>query len=317
MPTYNELEFSKSSVAMRLTLRFHSRLMASIDRELAGSQTTLTERRILLELMLFPQQTHRALATSLGMTPSQVSRGVKGLLENEMIISEPATHRKQIFLMLSPAGQKLAEELDGQFDIALTNQYHKLDEEGQHNMLSTTVRAEPNPLWVQRHEQVKLEPMTPKDAAWLFSRLIDTMHDIIARDSYAADLAAIVSSYLKQPTYDLPLRSVAYQGPVRLGACLMRHDADDIHSRIALIFVSPEARRKGVGTQLLGQSLKEAKLLTMSRVTAEIPEHQTDVDALLRKSGFTRLRTSKERFLYGISKKVRNYEYDVGLLDGY
>lgn len=37
MPAYGELDFSGNAVAMRLTLRFHARLLASIDRELAGS----------------------------------------------------------------------------------------------------------------------------------------------------------------------------------------------------------------------------------------------------------------------------------------
>lgn len=245
------------------------------------------------------------------MTPGQVSKGVKGLLKHGAVISKPATHRKQVLLMLSPAGLKLAEELDEQFDAALSNQFHKLSEDDQSNMLSTSVHGKPNPSWVQRHEQVELKPITPKDAAWLFSRLIDTRHEIVARDSYTADLAAVIPSFLKQPTHDCPQMSIAYQGPVRLGACLMRHDV----SRIALIFVKPEARGKGIGAQLLDQALKEAKLLTMKRVTAEIPEYQTDVDALLRKSGFARLRTSKQSFRYGISEKLRKYEYNLGALD--
>ena len=307
-------KFQTGLPALRLSLRQHARLQAGVERSLAGLEYTLSQCRVLVELLMFPGLTHKQVAISLGAPASQVSRAVKPLLKADLICSEPARKSNQVRLSLTGRGHLVAREIDRMMDAALNEEFKQLSEDEQSNMFIRWNETDPGSEWVNDRSELGLRPLVMSNLGWILKELEPIARRLPYKDRFLVDVADQVVRYMRQPTYDLsPLLAVAHSGPVPFGVCLLRHDPDDVQARIELLYVSPAVRRQGVATKLVRQAIAEAKNLAMTRVTVTTRDERTGLEPFLRALGFKRAAETREVVKHGIPESRRDHWFDLGL----
>lgn len=252
MASEHETKTETGLAALRLSVRQHARLQSAIERSLAGAKYKATGSRLLSELLVHPGQTHSQLGEVLGWPTSQVSRAAKPLERDGLVRSEPAKKRNQRLLMLTDRGLEFAKEVDQAIDIALHDEFKRLDEAEQSNMSMRWDVAAADSNWLEDKSAVTLRPLELYDLSWLIAEMESAAHRLPYKEEYLLDVLKLVASYMGQPKHGFPLPlAIAHNGPRRLGICLMRHDPDDSQARLELLYVVHAARREGIARKLV------------------------------------------------------------------
>lgn len=300
--------------AWRMFMRTFGRLKAVADRALSKTDLKPTQSNILIELNLYPKQTHRQLANSLGMQPGQVSKAVQSLMREELVLREPTRLKNQVSLSLSQAGRIEAEKLDRLVDQAIDKEHADLPPLEQENLARYWVAPEGAAPGTSDAMEIKLRAMKADDVGWLIAQLTDDMPAVPWRERYVAEVASNISRFLTQPTFDRTFLSIACLGTQRAGACLLMIDPDALDARIELLFVARQTRRLGIASQLVEKALKLAKELGYYGVTFSSLEGRRDLDLFLRSCGFKRSQETFVRRDFGRSETMRSYKCSISKL---
>ncbi|MEM7701511.1 MAG: GNAT family N-acetyltransferase [Pseudomonadota bacterium] len=313
MTTGSDTKNVTGLAALRLSMRQHARLQAAAERSFAGSKYKATGSRLLSELLAFPRQTHSDLGKALGWPTSQVSRVAKPLEIDGLIKSEPAKKRNQKLLSLTESGVLVAKEIDELIDLAVNDEFKRLDEVEHTNLFLNWDVSTADADWLDTKSTVKLRPFELDDLSWLLNEMEDAAWQRPYKEQLPLDILDLVASYMKQPWYERhPLLGVAHNGPTRLGVCLMRHDGDDVRARIELLYVKPSVRRMGIATMLVQQAISAATEMTYTRVSVQADEKWSGLDLFLRGQGFTRSRETKPVTVHNFQEQHRYYSFEIG-----
>lgn len=284
-------------------MRVFRRFNAEVDRLLSETPYTLTEKWILLDLLKRPQSSDIELRKALGMGPAQLSRTLKGLVEEALVArgSNPR-HRKQRLLTLTPSGEAAAKTMDASLSSAIESAFARLANEGRGELVDEAVRDNPLPDDDARYPHVLRDP-TNEAFAWVFSQLCHVRNRSTA---LAAQTASEIARFLQQ-SEKRRIAKIAYRGADVVGACLLPLTEDDLNARVAILYVDPTCRRQGIGTDLLAACIAEAKEMTLLSIAAEASKSERELDALYSKLGFTRVRGETMGYRFGRQETLRSY----------
>jgi DNA-binding MarR family transcriptional regulator/N-acetylglutamate synthase-like GNAT family acetyltransferase len=314
--------FGSNMDGIKLSLRLHARILAGVERRLSASSVNPTQRRILLELLLFPKQVDAEIALALGLERSQLSRSINPMIERGLIAFEPsANHARQRQQFLTDAGLALAAQLTAQSEQAIDAEFAALEGNDQQLLLTaaiSTVRDMAGKRFGQLRQDdfdttVRLREPKTSDWSWMFKQVEALKQRYGWLDDYDAYVARELRGFLTTGHSDWPSGWVAERHYNPIGMCLPIIHPNGLECRIGWMFVEPSARKRGIGTRLFEACRIWASNVTLSRMHAEATERQRDLDRFYRRHGMIRSRRSSTELRFGIEEQCRRYRLDLGV----
>src|ERR1700754_4438104 len=249
--------------------RFYTRVLGLLRPDLAGSAFGLTEARVLFELAHRDDVAVSELRRDLGIDAGYLSRIVSGFSTSGFVAREKSTAdgRRQV-VRLTDDGRRAFAELDQLQADAIATMLAPLDE-GQRAELVTSMGRIRRTLGDEpRWRGLVLRPPAPGDLGWVVER-----HGYRYAAEYGWDttfealVARIVADFAERDDNKREAAWIAELDGERVG-CVFCTAADTKDTaQLRLLIVEPSARGAGVGTRLVDECLRFARLAGYRRIT--------------------------------------------------
>ena len=247
--------------AVRRFNRLYTRRIGVLREGLLHSRYSLTEARVLFELVNREEPTATDLSRELGLDPGYLSRTL-ARLEEQGLVARVRSERdgRRRLLSLTPDGEEAFSLLDSRSREEVAEMLGGLSEGDQRRLLEAMRTVESifedglkfsEPFVLRAHE--------PGDMGWVVHR-----HGALyAREygwdeSFEALVARIVADFVDG--YD-PAKErcwIAEMGGERVG-CVFLVKASDAVAKLRLLLVEPEARGLGLGNRLVEECIRFAR----------------------------------------------------------
>ena len=298
-----------------------TRVLAGIDRQLAKSPLSPSERRVVRLLYARPGLTDLEVATALAMARPQLSRVMSGLIDNGLAASEPSPrHGRQRLLALTDSGKEAASEIDQASKAAFADEFERLAPAEQHvlynvQQLDRSVRSHAG------SASIELRDPTPEDIGGMFRAMLAAGKPYGSTEAYLAEQASWLAAFTQQLQYDYFPGWIAYRAGRRVGGCLaviglkpsLRVDLDATHATIFALYVEPQARRLGIGSRLINAAVERSRELDLLSLRISLAPHHDRLAKILKHHKFKPEREQVQDFRYDTKHEFRDYVYGFAL----
>jgi DNA-binding MarR family transcriptional regulator/GNAT superfamily N-acetyltransferase len=254
---------SKEQVAdVRAFNRFYTRQIGLLEERLHKSSFSLTEARVLYELVHRTGLTATDLGRDLGLDAGYLSRLLKKFEGRGLVTKTPSrVDARQSMLAITKAGRKAFEPLDRASREEVTGLLGRLSAEHREAVVAAMQRVQRLLAKDPKAEKIsyRLRPLQVGDIGWIVHR----QSVLYAREygwdeSYEALAAEILAGFVK--SFD-PENENAWiaerEGEVVGSVFLMRKSADV--AKLRLLYVEPSARGLGIGRRLVNECIEFAR----------------------------------------------------------
>ena len=297
---------------LRHALRLYGRFGTNVDRRLPPRNRPISHRKVLVELLERPGQVDVDLAASLGMDRSFLSRTLGSLVsEGHIQSASRKDHRGQRHLMLTEDGQKLAEQCLKEHREAVRAEFNALKSDDQNQLmaaLSLHSTADSSDTW-EGHTYIC--PSKNSDYIWFLPEL--TSLKKAAVDEALANAALAVATSLKSRP-DVELRTTARRGEKPAAICLLWITPNGTELYLGAMYVAPEARQLGIGSELFERMIATATEHSYSKIHAIAGDGEVALTRLLEKYGFERKRGGDRIVRYGTVQTVFHWVKSLPLI---
>ena len=264
-------DLSDSVAAFRLFNRFYTRILGLLDEELVKSGFSLTEGRILFELIQRAQSSAKEIGDELGLDPGYLSRVLRKLEDLKLVTrtASPVDARNSV-LRLTRKGKAAFEEINRRSAAQAEAMLSPLTPDSRDALVRSvqTIESALSPSPALRLPFV-LRPHRTGDMGWIVSRNGALYAQEYGWDqTYEALVARICADFIDG--FD-PARErcwIAERGGERLGCIFcVRHPDQPDTAKLRLLLVEPAARGLGLGRALVAECVSFARSCGYRRMT--------------------------------------------------
>ena len=296
--------------AIRAFNRFYTGRLGLLDRSYLGSGLSVTEMRVLYELMTAGPLVARQLTAALRIDEGYLSRIVKRFEKNGWLIRRPdSTDGRRALLSLSPAGRQKMGPLQQRSRDEIALHLEGLDTTDLALMTEGMAQITAM-LGIPDRSEITFRDLAPGDAGWIVSR-----HGVLyaAHEGYDATFEALVAQLLSEfITKRDPATERAFipvWNGVRLGSVfVMRDDAET--ARLRMFYLEPFARNLGLGREMLELVIDHARDTGAGRLLLWTHESHRAACVLYKARGFTMTDT---RPSHAFGQKTVEQVWELGL----
>lgn len=297
--------------AIRHFNRFFTQHIGALHERLQKSAFSLTEVRVLHELTRGQAQTAAALARNLGLDSGYLSRLLTSFERGALITRRPSdTDARQSLIALTDLGHAAYEPLDAAAIAEVLGMLERLQSSSQEQLIGAMKLVERLISDQPQRGIITLRPPRAGEYGWLVHRqalLFASEHNW--DQSFEGLLARVIADFTQH--HD-PLREtcwIAEQDSTIVGSALVIGVSNTV-ARIRLLYIEPDMRRLGIGTQLVEECTRFAKRagytkLTLSTATALGPSRR-----LCERAGFICASAAPE-MCFGHDLTIERWERDL------
>jgi len=282
--------------AVRHFNRFYTQHIGALHEHLQKSPFSLTEVRVMQELSRSEHQTAAALARNLGIDSGYLSRLLSSF-ERRNLISRRTSEidARQSLVSLTEAGLAAYRPLDAAALDEVGAVLARLAPHSQDQLIGAMKLIERLLDERPRHSIVTLRAPRAGEYGWLVSRQAQLFAYGHGWDhTFEALLAQQAARFAQGHDTLREICWVAEQDGLIVGSALVAA-ASDTQASVRMLYVEPDARRLGIGTQLINECLRFAKRAGYRTLSLESESSLNDARRLVMQAGFTLLSTAPER----------------------
>jgi DNA-binding MarR family transcriptional regulator/GNAT superfamily N-acetyltransferase len=297
--------------AVRHFNRFYTQHIGALHERLQKSPFSLTEVRVLHELTRGRAQTAAVLARNLGLDSGYLSRLLTSFERRALITRRPSdTDARQSLIALTDEGHAAYEPLDAaavEEVLAVLTRLQSSSQEqliGAMKLVERLIRGQP-PRGI-----ITLRAPRAGEYGWLVHRQAALFAcEYNWDDSFEGLLARVVADFTQH--HD-PLREtcrIAEQDGTIVGSALVMGVSATV-ARIRLLYIEPDMRRLGVGTQLVEECVRFARRAGYTQLTLSTATVLDDSRRLCERTGFVCAASAPE-VRFGQELIVERWERDL------
>jgi DNA-binding MarR family transcriptional regulator/GNAT superfamily N-acetyltransferase len=273
--------------AVRHFNRFYTQHIGALHEHLQKSPFSLTEVRVMQELSRGQHQTAAALARNLGIDSGYLSRLLASFERRSLISRRPSEiDARQSLVSLTDEGIAAWRPLDAaaveEVSILLTRLApHSKDLLiGAMKLIERLLDDRP------RHSIVTLRAPKAGEFGLLVSRQAQLFASVHGWDhTFEAKLALQVAQFAQGHDARRENCWIAEQDGLIVGSALLAGEGDR-HAHVRMLYVEPDVRGLGIGTQLIGECTRFAKRAGFGMLSVESESSLDDARRLFLHSGF-------------------------------
>jgi len=305
-------ELQQRIAAVRRFNRFYTQRIGVLQEGWLDSPFSLTEARVLYELLHREKPTAKDIADDLGLDGGYLSRILQRFQKQGLIRKEtsPADARQSL-LSITAKGRKAFAPLESHASEKVSAMLGKLAAETQQQLLSAMQTIE-TALGCAGETSVPYVLRAPQPGD--FGRIVSRHAVVYAREygwrgPFEGLCAQIVADFVNN--YDAARERcwIAEHNGQDVGSVLLVKESEDI-ARIRLLLVEPQARGLGIGVRLVDECIAFARQVGYRKVTLWTHSVLTDARRLYQRAGF-KLVESKPHNSWG--KEVVGETWDLEL----
>lgn len=302
-------ELQETVKRVRAFNRFYTRRIGLLNETLAGSDFTLTETRVLLELSLRERHVAVDIARDLGLDPAYLARILRKFDRLDLVTSRPddADGRRRL-LQLTDRGRETIEELQAMTERDLGAMLSSAGGE-RRARLAGAMRdieeilgdgaAAPGHVVLREHR--------PGDIGWVIGRQASLYADEYGLNiEFEGLVAGICADFIRDFRPGREFCWIAERAGERLGAIFLVHQ-DDETAKLRLLHVEKSARGQGVGSLLVKACVEQARASGYRRMVLWTNDVLTSARKIYQAEGF-RLVEEEKHHSFGKDLVGQNWE---------
>jgi DNA-binding MarR family transcriptional regulator/N-acetylglutamate synthase-like GNAT family acetyltransferase len=272
--------------AVRRFNRFYTQRIGVLREGWGKSPFSLTEARVLYELLHRDQPTATEIGNELGLDAGYLSRILRGFAARGLIAkTRSRADGRQIHLTVTPRGRKAFAPLEAHSDTEVGKMLDPLAPPEQVRLVAAMQTVE-QLLAGERPPAYLLRPHRPGDMGWIVSR-----HGVIYAEEYGWDqrlealVAEVVAAFLRN--FD-PARErcwIAERDGENLGSVMLVKETARV-ARLRMLLVEPQARGLGIGARLVEECIRFARQAGYRKITLWTHSVLTAARHVYQRAGF-------------------------------
>jgi DNA-binding MarR family transcriptional regulator/GNAT superfamily N-acetyltransferase len=283
--------------AFRHFNRFYTRQIGVLHEKLLTSPFSLTEVRVLYELFSREGLSAGVLARELGLDPGYVSRIVRGFEAAGCVSRSPSpADARASLLALTPEGRAAFAPLDQKSHDEAEAMLQRLSAEGRERLVIAMEAIEgllggrpepPVPYLIRPHQ--------PGDMGWIIHR-----HGVLYPREYGWDehfealVAEIAAKFIRCLDPKRERCWIAEREGGIVGSIFLVRDTDDV-AKLRLLYVEPDARGLGIGTRLVDECIRFARLVRYRRIVLWTSRDLAAARRIYERAGFRHTGSQEEQ----------------------
>ncbi|UCC72364.1 MAG: MarR family transcriptional regulator [Gemmatimonadota bacterium] len=283
-----ETDLDQRVEAVRRFNRFYTRQIGVLQEGLLRSPFSLTEARVIYELAHHEGTTATELGEELELDAGYLSRILRGFHRRELLAKQRSQiDGRQTLLCLTQQGQEVFAKLNAASRDEVGSMLAELTEEEQQSLVDAMHTIE-RLLGAQPEHRVPyiLRPHQPGDMGWVVHR-----HGVLYAQEYGWDerfealVAEIVAEFIQN--YD-PRRErcwIAEKDGENVGSVFLVKKSKTV-AKLRLLLVEPKARHLGIGTRLVNECVRFARLARYRRMVLWTNDVLHAARRIYEKAGF-------------------------------
>jgi DNA-binding MarR family transcriptional regulator/GNAT superfamily N-acetyltransferase len=243
--------------------RFYTRQIGVLQDGLLHSPFSLTEVRVLYELVHRNKPTAGMLCAELGLDAGYLSRLLRAFEKRQLILREPSrTDGRQSLLGLTAKGRRTFAPLEGRSNEQVAGMLAKLLPSARKRLVAAMHEIE-TVLGDRRATATKepylLRPHQPGDMGWVVHR-----HGVLYSQEYGYDerfealVAEIVAEFIQHFDHRRERCWIAEREGEVVGSVFLVKKSKAV-SKLRLLLVEPSARGLGIGRRLVAECVRFAR----------------------------------------------------------
>ncbi|WP_054929628.1 bifunctional helix-turn-helix transcriptional regulator/GNAT family N-acetyltransferase [Paraburkholderia caribensis] len=282
--------------AVRHFNRFYTQHIGALHEHLQKSPFSLTEVRVMHELSRSEHQTAAALARNLGIDSGYLSR-LLASFERRNLISRRTSEidARQSLVSLTEAGLAAYQPLDAAAIDEVGTVLARLAPHSQDQLIHAMKLIERLLDERPRHSIVTLRAPRAGEYGWLISRQAQLFtHGYGWDHTFEALLAQQAARFAQSHDTQREICWVAEQDGLIVGSALVAA-ISEMQASVRMLYVEPDVRRLGIGTQLINECLRFATSAGYRTLSIESESSLDEARRLVTQAGFTVVSTAPER----------------------
>jgi DNA-binding MarR family transcriptional regulator/GNAT superfamily N-acetyltransferase len=272
--------------AVRRFNRLYTARIGALQKSHLGSGFSLTEARILFELLQRPDMTATEICEALGLDQGYVSRILARFEKKGLILRHASASDGRVqTIALTKAGQKVYASLDSKAHAAIAELIRHKPEDQQRALVAAARTFERVLGEENETAPVVIRPPKPGDLGWVVYR-----HGVeISREfgwdiRFEAKVAEILGRFGHNPGREQGW--IAERDGEFLGSVFVMPD-DDKTARLRVLYVEPKTRGLGLGRQLVELCIAFARQAGYRRMVLWTHDFQKSARRIYQAAGFT------------------------------
>jgi DNA-binding MarR family transcriptional regulator/N-acetylglutamate synthase-like GNAT family acetyltransferase len=272
--------------AVRRFNRFYTQRIGLLQEGMAKSEFSLTQARVLYEILHRTKPTASEIARDLGLDAGYLSRILRGFEARGYIVRETSDRDgRQSLLSATPRGRQNFAPIETQTDADVAAMLRDRDVAAQSELCDAMQTIE-TLLGVEAKAPLILRGPRPGDLGWIIAR-----HGIVYSRDYGwneqleAMTAEIVAGFARKHDPQRERCWIAERGGRNVGCVFLVADSDMV-ARLRLLLVEPEARGLGLGARLVDECIRFAREARYKQVTLWTHSILTPARAIYERAGF-------------------------------
>ena len=259
--------FVERVAAIRRFNRFYTQRIGLLQEGVYKSQFSLTQARVLYEIIHRDKSTAAEIAKDLGLDPGYLSRILRGFEVRGYIVRQTSDRDgRQSLLSATPRGCDSFAPIEAQTNDNVAALLRDRTDGAQARLceamhtIESVLGPEPRIPFILRAPQ-------PGDMGWIVSS-----HGIVYSREYGwneqleALTAEIVAAFVRKHDSRRERCWIAERAGHNIGCVLLVADSDAV-ARLRLLLVEPEARGLGVGARLVDECIRLARQAGYRKIT--------------------------------------------------
>ncbi|MEW6342232.1 MAG: bifunctional helix-turn-helix transcriptional regulator/GNAT family N-acetyltransferase [Pseudomonadota bacterium] len=297
--------------AVRHFNRFYTKHIGALHERVQKSAFSLTEVRVLHELARGRAQTATALARNLGLDSGYLSRLLTSFERRVLITRRPSeSDARQSLIALTDQGHAAYEPLDTAAIDEVLSVLERLAVNSQETLIGAMKLVERLLDDQPRRGIITLRAPRAGEYGWLVHRQALLFANEHGWDqTFEGLLAKTVADFTQH--HD-PVREtcwIAEQDSAIVGSALVVGVSTTV-ARIRLLYIEPDMRRLGIGTQLVDECVRFARRAGYSKITLSTVTTLGESRRLCERAGFVCSSVALEK-RFGQELTVERWERDL------
>ncbi|WP_109479329.1 bifunctional helix-turn-helix transcriptional regulator/GNAT family N-acetyltransferase [Paraburkholderia sp. C35] len=307
METVNDPDLVRAE-AVRHFNRFYTQHIGALHEHLQKSAFSLTEVRVMHELSRAEHQTAAALARNLGIDSGYLSRLLASFERRNLIARRPSEiDARQSLVSLTETGLAAYEPLDAAALDEVAAVIARLAPHSQDQLIAAMKLIERLLDERPRHSIVTLRAPRAGEYGALVSRQAQLFASAQGWDqTFEALLAQQTGRFAQGHDAQREICWVAEQDGLIVGSALVAA-ASNTQASVRMLYVEPDVRGLGIGTQLINECVRFAKRAGYSTLAVESESSLDDARRLMTQSGFALVSAVPER-RFGCDLVIEQWE---------